>query len=59
MADVKQSGYDGFVSIEPHMAVVFHAQTEENFLDPEAKAAEQYDVYLRYGSALRTLIDTL
>ena len=59
MADVKQSGYDGFVSIEPHMAVVFHAQTEQNLLDPEAKAAEQYDVYLRYGRALRTLIDTL
>ena len=59
MADVKQSGYDGFVSIEPHMAVVFHAQTEQKSLDPEAKAAEQYDVYLRYGRALRTLIDNL
>lgn len=46
------SGYDGGLSIEPHMAAVFH--------DPDAAQAsadESYDIYLEYGRRLMALLD--
>jgi sugar phosphate isomerase/epimerase len=59
LADVVASGYGGFVSIEPHVAVVFHSADAASDLDPEAKAAEQYSSYLKYGRALEQLIAEL
>ena len=60
LTDAKRSNYDGFVSIEPHLAVVFHATPPQgNSLDPVAKAAEQYQVFVRYGQALRDLLSSL
>lgn len=59
LADVVKSGYDGFVSIEPHVAVVFHSTDAASDLDPAAKAAEQYSSYLNYGRALEQLIAEL
>ena len=56
MADAKASGYAGFVSIEPHVAVVFHSTDAASDLDPAAKAAEQYDSYVKYGRALEKLL---
>lgn len=57
LADVKQSDYDGFVSIEPHVAVVFHsAASAADALDPAAKAEEQFSSYVNYGRALERLI---
>jgi sugar phosphate isomerase/epimerase len=55
VADAKASGYDGFISIEPHVAVVFHSAAT-NDLDPAAKAAEQYDSYVKYGHAMAQLL---
>ncbi len=48
---LSDSGYDGGLSIEPHMAAVFH--------DPEAakaSAAESYDIYIEYGKRLMRLL---
>jgi sugar phosphate isomerase/epimerase len=56
MSDVIASGYAGFVSIEPHVAVVFHSAAAETDLDPAAKAAEQFDSYVKYGRALEKLL---
>jgi sugar phosphate isomerase/epimerase len=56
MADVMAGGYSGFVSIEPHVAVVFHSSATEDSLDPAAKAAEQYESYVKYGRALEKLL---
>lgn len=55
LADLKASNYDGFISIEPHVASVFH-DTDENVADPEAKAKEQFDSYVEYGKRLEALI---
>lgn len=45
MKDLKESGYDGGISIEPHMAAVFH--------DADAGANENgVDIYLEYGRRL-------
>lgn len=45
MKDLKESGYDGGISIEPHMAAVFH--------DADAGGNENgVDIYLEYGRRL-------
>ena len=46
-----ESGYDGGISIEPHMAAVFH--------DPDAgqaSAEESYAIYVEYGRRLEALL---
>ena len=59
LRDLKESGYTGYVSIEPHVASVFHEEDEQNPTDPEAKAKEQYESYVNYGRALENLITGL
>lgn len=56
LSDVVASGYDGYISIEPHVAVVFHGAGAADDLSPEAKAKEQYDSYVKYGRQLETLL---
>ena len=57
LSDLIGSGYKGFVSIEPHTAVVFHsAGSPTSDSDPEAKARNQFDSYVEYGRALINLI---
>lgn len=50
LKDALASGYDAGISIEPHLAVVFH--------DDSKKASDQeiYDSYVNYGRALNALI---
>jgi sugar phosphate isomerase/epimerase len=50
LKDAFSRGYDAGISIEPHVAVVFH--------DPTAKsdAGSPYDSYIRYGRALEKMI---
>ena len=55
LADLKADGYTGFISIEPHLAAVFH-DVEEDDADPEAKAKAAYDSYVDYGRKLEALI---
>lgn len=56
MADLVKSGYDGYISIEPHVAVVFHGAGAADDLSPEAKAKEQYDSYVKYGQQLGAML---
>jgi sugar phosphate isomerase/epimerase len=59
LSDLAASGYDGWVSIEPHVATVFHEDGNDGGDDPEAKAKEQYDSYVRYGQELAALVDRI
>jgi len=56
MADLVASGYDGYISIEPHVAVVFHGAGAADDLSPEEKAKEQYDSYIKYGKMLEAIL---
>jgi len=55
LTDLKSRGYDGYISIEPHVAAVFHAD-EGEAEDPEAKAKHLYESYVEYGKRMETLI---
>ena len=58
LTDLIVGGYDGFISIEPHTAVVFHSVTGNaaNHVDDAAKAREQYDSYVAYGRRLEEMV---
>jgi sugar phosphate isomerase/epimerase len=53
LKDLLARGYDGGISIEPHLAVVFH--------DASVKSPEQvrYDNYVEYGRRLMRLLDDI
>lgn len=54
LKDLKDTGYEGGISIEPHMAAVFH--------DPDAgrsSAQESYDIYLAYGQRVMTMLNEI
>jgi sugar phosphate isomerase/epimerase len=53
--DLKSRGYDGYISIEPHVATVFHAD-EDKAADPEAQAKRLYESYVEYGQKMEALI---
>lgn len=56
LTDLIDSGYDGFISIEPHTAVVFHnAGGSATDMDPALKAQEQYHSYVAYGRRLEEI----
>ncbi len=50
LKDLLASGYDGGISIEPHMAVVFHDESVE------AKAQARLDNYVEYGRRMEKLL---
>lgn len=56
LTDLLASGYGGFVSIEPHTAVVFHNTGAPSTMDPAAKAQEQFDSYVAYGRELEKIL---
>ena len=56
MKDLVETGYNGYISIEPHVAVVFHGAGAADGLSPEQKAKEQYDSYIKYGRMLEALL---
>ena len=49
LADLHTSGYDGFVSIEPHIAAVVHTGKTS---DPQV----MYDTYVNYGRRLTEIL---
>ena len=53
LRDLHRSGYTKGVSIEPHIAVVFHDS------QVSASAERQYNSYLEYGRELNHIIDEL
>jgi sugar phosphate isomerase/epimerase len=51
--DLLASGYDGGISIEPHMAVVFHDKSVKS--SPQV----QYDNYVEYGRRLGKMVEEI
>ncbi len=49
--DLKATGYDGFLAIEPHVATVFHVSA-----DQEPDWQQCYDSYVEYGKSLEFLL---
>ena len=49
--DLKQSNYQGFIAIEPHVATVFHAKADD--VDWE----QCYRSYIEYGRQIESLIN--
>ena len=51
--DLKDRGYgDGYISIEPHVAAVFHDADGDAEKDPEAQAKWLYESYVEYGEKM-------
>jgi len=53
LRDALNRGYDGGISIEPHMAVVFHDA------NAQAPAEAQFANYVEYGRRLEALVDEI
>lgn len=53
VADLIKRGYDGGISIEPHLAVVFHDSTVTS------KAEVMYSNYVEYGRRMIKMIDEI
>ena len=54
LKDLYARGYDGGISIEPHVASVFHAKEGED--QAEAMKKHRYDSYIRYGRGLESMV---
>lgn len=54
MQDLMESGYEGGISIEPHLAAVFHDADSENHTDEDPK-----DIYIRYGQKLMEILSSI
>jgi len=52
VADLIAGGYDGGISIEPHLQVVFHDQDD----DGSGREQARFDAYVEYGRRLEKLI---
>jgi len=57
LADLKKRGYNGYISIEPHMAVVFHDPKAADLDEKNRKL--QFDNYVEYGRKLEELAEDL
>ncbi len=55
LTDAFKNGYDGGISIEPHMAVVFHDASQNK--DQADELA--YDNYVEYGQKMMALVDSI
>ena len=58
LADLKKTNYEGFISIEPHIASVFHEE-DKGDLDQETKEKNQLDTYIEYGKRLEEIISKI
>ena len=54
MQDLKESGYEGGISIEPHLAAVFHDADSQNHTDEDPK-----NIYIRYGQKLMEILSSI
>lgn len=53
LRDLFADGYDGGISIEPHLAVVFHAEAETG----DAAKPDPYKTFLEYGKRIIHLVE--
>ena len=51
ITDLQAIGYDGGISIEPHLAAVFHDADSQNKTDQDPK-----EIYVRYGKHLMEIL---
>ena len=54
IADLKADGYNGGISIEPHLAAVFHNPAAMN-----TPGDKSYDLYVEYGQKLMRLLENI
>ena len=54
LTELKRSGYDGGISIEPHLAAVFHDADSQN-----ANAGDPTEIYREYGRRLMHLLSEI
>jgi hypothetical protein len=54
MSDLKTSGYDGGISIEPHLAAVFHDANSNT-----GSKEDPIEIYLKYGRQLMAMLDSI
>lgn len=50
LTDLKASNYQGYIAIEPHVATVFHAKSED------VNWQQCYDSYTQYGKSMESLL---
>ena len=55
LADLKLNGYEGYISIEPHIEAVFHEDSSEE-INLAEKAKRQFESYVEYGKKLESMI---
>ena len=58
LSDLKETNYEGFISIEPHIASVFHEEENED-IDQDTKEKNQLDTYIEYGKKLEEIISNI
>lgn len=56
LTDLIRRGYDGGISIEPHLAHVFHDTNKNN---PDASAKFAFDSYVEYGRRIMKIVDNI
>lgn len=54
VTDLRESGYDGGFSIEPHVATVFHESDDQD--DTNLAARRRYETYIKYGRKFEQLL---
>ncbi|MAE53546.1 MAG: sugar phosphate isomerase [Opitutae bacterium] len=54
LADLQANGYEGGISIEPHLAAVFHDANSKN-----AESGDPVEIYIEYGRKLEAILDDL
>ena len=54
LRDLYADGYDGGISIEPHLAAVFHEKQNKD--QSEARMKQRYDSYIQYGRRLERMV---
>jgi len=61
VADLLATGYDGGLSIEPHMKMVYHrpARTRSGFQEQASPEEVQSAMYVEYGRRLMNMVDEL
>lgn len=55
LKDLLATGYDGGISIEPHMGSVFHEDADKNQTPDEYK----YNVYVEYGKRIMEMVEEI
>jgi sugar phosphate isomerase/epimerase len=55
LTDLKLNGYEGYISIEPHIEAVFHENSSEE-INLAEKAKRQFESYVEYGKKLESMI---